>query len=121
MIGATRDVTRDITVSSMLREGATVPLNGSPSVADDTGLARVGATTAELPRFDKPFTVVPSSCTPPIPGQPGRYEFEYERRGRVAYMEALDLLSGRVSGHLDDTVAIVPSGQLVALVMTQVP
>lgn len=58
---------------------------------------------------------------PPIPGQPGRYEFEYERQGTVAYLAALDVFSGRVFGRVDDTVGMVPFGQLVDLVMMQAP
>jgi transposase len=58
---------------------------------------------------------------PPQPGQPGRYEFEYQRQGTMAYLAALDVFSGQVFGHLDDTVGIVPFGRLVNLVMTQEP
>lgn len=58
---------------------------------------------------------------PPIPGQPGRYEFEYERQGTIAYLAALDVFSGRVFGRVDDTVGIVPFGKLVDLVMGQAP
>ena len=58
---------------------------------------------------------------PPIPGQPGRYEFEYERKGTVAYLAALDVFSGRVFGRVDDTVGVLPFGKLVDLVMRQAP
>lgn len=58
---------------------------------------------------------------PPIAGQPGRYEFEYERQGTVAYLAALDVFSGQVFGRVDDTVGIVPFGKLVDVVMTQFP
>jgi transposase len=58
---------------------------------------------------------------PPIFGQPGRYEFEYERQGTIAYLAALDVFSGRVFGRVDDTVGIVPFGKLVDLVMGQDP
>jgi transposase len=58
---------------------------------------------------------------PPVSGQLGRYEFEYERRGTVAYLAALDVFSGRVLGRVDDTVGIVPFGKLVDLVMSQAP
>jgi len=58
---------------------------------------------------------------PPIPGQPGRYEFEYERQGTLAYLAALDVFSGRVFGRVDDTVGIVPFGKLVDSVMRQAP
>jgi transposase len=58
---------------------------------------------------------------PPISGQPGRYEFEYERRGTLAYLAALDVFSGQVFGRVDDTVGIVPFGKLVDLVMEQTP
>jgi transposase len=58
---------------------------------------------------------------PPISGQPGRYEFEYERQGTLAYLAALDVFSGRVFGRVDDTTGIVPFGKLVDLVMEQAP
>jgi len=58
---------------------------------------------------------------PPIPGQPGRYEFEYERQGTLAYLAALDVFSGRAFGRVDDTVGIVPFGKLVDLIMGQAP
>jgi transposase len=58
---------------------------------------------------------------PPVSGQLGRYEFEYERRGTIAYLAALDVFSGRVLGRVDDTVGIVPFGKLVDLVMSQAP
>lgn len=58
---------------------------------------------------------------PPVSGQLGRYEFEYERRGTVTYLAALDVFSGCVLGRVDDTAGIVPFGKLVDLVMSQAP
>lgn len=58
---------------------------------------------------------------PPLPGQPGRYEFEYERNGTLAYLAALDVFSGQVYGCVQDTTGIEPFGRLVAEVMRREP
>jgi len=58
---------------------------------------------------------------PPIADQPGRFEFEYQRNGTLAYLAALDVFSGRVFGRIDDTTGIQPFGKLVDLVMGQAP
>lgn len=58
---------------------------------------------------------------PPLPGQPGRYEFEYERNGTLAYLAALDVFSGQVYGCVQDTTGIEPFGRLVASVMQREP
>ncbi len=58
---------------------------------------------------------------PPLPGQPGRFEFEYDRNGTLAYLAALNVFTGHVFGRVDDTTGIVPFGHLVELVMRQEP
>ena len=58
---------------------------------------------------------------PPLPGQPGRYEFEYERNGALAYLAALDVFSGQVYGCVQDTTGIEPFGRLVDSVMQREP
>jgi len=58
---------------------------------------------------------------PPLPGQPGRYEFEYERNGTLAYLAALDVFSGQVYGCVQDTTGIEPFGRLVDSVMQREP
>ena len=58
---------------------------------------------------------------PPWPGQSGRYEFEYERNGTLAYLAALDVFSGQVYGCVQDTTGIEPFGRLVDSVMQQEP
>lgn len=58
---------------------------------------------------------------PPGPGQAGRYEFEYRRRGTLAYLAALDVFSGRIFGRIEETTGIEPFGRLVDQVMQQAP
>ena len=58
---------------------------------------------------------------PPIPGQPGRYEFEYKRHSTLAYLAALDVFAGHVIGRVDEQTGIVPFGHLVDQVMRQEP
>ncbi|MBM4460787.1 MAG: IS630 family transposase [Chloroflexi bacterium] len=54
---------------------------------------------------------------PPGPGAAGRFEFEYQRNGTLAYLAALDVLTGHVFGRIDSTTGLVPFGKLVDLVM----
>jgi hypothetical protein len=58
---------------------------------------------------------------PPLPGQSGRYEFEYERNGTLAYLAALDVFSGQVYGCVEETTGIEPFGRLVDAVMQREP
>jgi hypothetical protein len=58
---------------------------------------------------------------PPTPGRPGRVEFEYQRRGTLAYLAARDVFRGRIFGQVHDSVGIVPFGHLVDEVMQQEP
>lgn len=63
----------------------------------------------------------PHPTWPPTAGQLGRYEFEYDRHGTLAYLAALNVLTGQVIGRVDDHTGIEPFGQLVDLVMQQEP
>ena len=58
---------------------------------------------------------------PPGPGQPMRVEHEYDRRGALAYLAALDVHHARVLGRCEDTSGIVPFSRLVEQVMTTEP
>lgn len=63
----------------------------------------------------------PSPTLPPQPQTSGRFEFEYERGGTLAYLAALDVFRGKVFGRIDQTTGIAPFNQLVHLVMKQEP
>ena len=58
---------------------------------------------------------------PPGSGRAGRVEFEYERRGVLAYMAAWDVRRARVFGLCEPTTGIEPYHRLVDLVMGQEP
>jgi len=58
---------------------------------------------------------------PAIPGQPQQVEFEYERRGTVAYHAAWDVRRGRIFGRVAPNTCIATFNQLVDAVMTQDP
>ena len=58
---------------------------------------------------------------PPAPGKPMRIEHEYNRRGALAYLAALDVHHARVLGRCEDTTGIVPFSRLVEQVMTTEP
>jgi hypothetical protein len=58
---------------------------------------------------------------PTIPGYHQRVEFEYERRGTVAYHAAWDVFRGKVFGRVAPTTSIATFNQLIDLVMTQAP
>ena len=59
----------------------------------------------------------------PAPGRPGRFEFEYERRGTLAYLAALDVHDPRrgLFGRCEAKTGIEPFGRLVEQVMTTEP
>lgn len=57
----------------------------------------------------------------PKPQAIGRFEFEYNRNGTLAYLAALDIFSGKVFGRIAPTTGIVPFNELVHLVMRQEP
>ena len=58
---------------------------------------------------------------PPHPDACMRVEYEYERKGTVAYLAALDVFSGKVFGRVEPTTGIAPFSRLVDQVMTQEP
>jgi len=58
---------------------------------------------------------------PTQPGQPMKVEHEYERRGALAYVAALDVHRSKLFGHCDPHSGIVPFDGLVDRVMMQAP
>lgn len=62
-----------------------------------------------------------AATTPPRPGQAGRVEHEYERRGALAYSVAWDVRRARLVGLCQPTTGIEPFHRLVDLVMSQEP
>ena len=50
-----------------------------------------------------------------------RVESEYERKGTLAYLAALDVFNGQVFGRVEPTTGIAPFSRLVDQVMTQEP
>lgn len=63
----------------------------------------------------------PSPTLPPDMRQPIRVENNYERKGTVAYLAALDIRSGHIFGRVDESTGILPFQKLVKLVMDQEP
>jgi hypothetical protein len=61
------------------------------------------------------------STTPPQPGQAMRIEFEYERRGALAYIAAWDVHRAKIFGRCEQTTGIVPFNALVEQVMREEP
>jgi len=59
--------------------------------------------------------------TPTQPGQMRRVEFEYERKGALAYSAAWDVQRAKVFGLCESSTGIEPFHRLVDLVMTQEP
>jgi hypothetical protein len=57
----------------------------------------------------------------PLPGYAGQFEFEYERRGTVAYQAALDVRSGTVIGQVVESNCIETFNALVHTVMQRPP
>jgi hypothetical protein len=58
---------------------------------------------------------------PPESRQPMRVEHEYQRKGALTYLAALDVHHARVLGRCEDTSGIVPFSRLVEQVMTTHP
>lgn len=58
---------------------------------------------------------------PTIPGYQQRVEFEYERRGTVAYHAAWDVFRGKIFGRVAPNTCIATFNQLIDLVMSQAP
>jgi transposase len=57
----------------------------------------------------------------PAPGRAGRFEFEYERHGTVAYLAAYDVHRAHLIGRIEPTTGIKPFTALVDQVMTAEP
>jgi hypothetical protein len=57
----------------------------------------------------------------PAPGQPIRYEFEYERGGTLAYLAAWDVHHAKLFDRVEDKTGIEPFGRLVEQVMASEP
>jgi hypothetical protein len=57
----------------------------------------------------------------PMPGRPRRVEFEYERKGAVAYICGWDVHRAQLFGICSDKTGIEPFHELVDLVMRQEP
>lgn len=73
---------------------------------------------------EKPGIQVLQRChpgTPPQPGRDARVEHEYIRHGTIAYLAALDVHAGTVTGRVDDKTGIDPFGRLVHTVMRKRP
>lgn len=62
-----------------------------------------------------------AESTAPAPGQDRRVEFEYERRGALAYLAAWDVRRAKVFGLCEQTTGIDAYHRLVDLVMRQEP
>jgi len=58
---------------------------------------------------------------PPAPGRAGRFEFEYERHGTVAYLAAYDVHRAHLMGRVEPTTGIAPFSALVDQVMAAEP
>ena len=58
---------------------------------------------------------------PPAAGRAGRFEFEYERHGTVAYLAAYDVHRAHLMGRVEPTTGIAPFSALVDQVMTAEP
>jgi hypothetical protein len=57
----------------------------------------------------------------PAPGRPALVEFEYKRRGTLAYMAAWDVHQARIFGRCEAKTGIEPFGRLVEQVMSSEP
>src|SRR6266851_3597933 len=58
---------------------------------------------------------------PPAPGQPMRVEHEYQRKGALALLAALDVRTGTVSASTPKTTGIAPFMALMGQIMSQEP
>jgi len=59
--------------------------------------------------------------TPPAPGQPMRIEHEYQRKGALALLAALDVRTGEVFAGTPKTTGIAPFMALMDQIMSQEP
>jgi transposase len=60
-------------------------------------------------------------ATPPAPGQPMRVEHEYQRKGALALLAALDVHTGTVFASTPKTTGIAPFMALTGQIMSQQP
>jgi len=84
---------------------------------------RLGSDECVLSADEKTIQVL-TRCHPSLPTVPGyeqRVEFEYKRKGTVAYHAAWDVFRGRVFGRVAPNTCIATFNKLVDLVMTQAP
>jgi hypothetical protein len=84
---------------------------------------RLGLDEYVLSADEKTIQVL-TRCHPSLPTVPGyeqRVEFEYKRKGIVAYHAAWNVFRGKVFGRVAPNTCIVTFNQLVDLVMTQSP
>ncbi|MFQ5796884.1 MAG: transposase [Candidatus Bipolaricaulia bacterium] len=84
---------------------------------------RLGPDEYELSADEKSIQIL-ARCHagwPTIPGYEQRVEFEYKRRGTVAYHAAWDVFRGKIFGRVAPTTSIATFNQLIDLVMTQAP
>ena len=84
---------------------------------------RLGPDEYVLSADEKTIQIL-TRCHPSLPTCPEyvqRVEFEYERKGTVAYHAAWDVFRGRIFGRVASNTCIATFNQLVDLVMTQTP
>ena len=84
---------------------------------------RLGPDEYVLSADEKTIQVL-DRCHPSLPVVPGyeqRVEFEYKRKGTVAYHAAWDVFRGKVFGRVAPNTCIATFNRLVDLVMTQSP
>jgi hypothetical protein len=84
---------------------------------------RLGPNEYVLSADEKSIQIL-TRCHPSLPTIPGyeqRVEFEYKRRGTVAYHAAWDIFRGKIFGRVAPTTSIATFNQLIELVMTQAP
>ena len=58
---------------------------------------------------------------PPAPGRPGRFEFDYQRNGTLAYLAGWDVHHANLFDRVEDKTGIEPFERLVEQVMTVEP
>ena len=61
------------------------------------------------------------ASSPPAPGRPGRFEFEYQRNGTLAYLAGWDVHHANLFDRAEPKTGIEPFGRLVDDVMTVEP
>jgi hypothetical protein len=84
---------------------------------------RLGPDESVLSADEKTVQVL-TRCHPSLPAVPGyeqRVEFEYKRKGTVAYHAAWDVFRAQIFGRVAPNTCIATFNQLIDLVMTQAP